>query len=420
MAFFPAPKVTRAMLEYPTYNVSFAYLAAINKLMPYAGFAQTGATSTLDVITADIFTDRALRQTVASYTDCPHLLVARFQSSGNTYANSHVPGASTADHRIVRISSNAETALATESVDLSTRAPYDYVFSVSGSTLKSSRTGGSSFQISATDTTWASGYFGFAVGRVDAYANIYMGYATMLLLPFSPLPDAIAVVEVEVEKQEEKGVPAFGPALERELVEVERLQGLPAHLYLEAKRYRILRAKGFTDEEIELVFGYVPQHQVDLAAVTWGAFEFSPDSPTNVIVVTGDNPYRQGAVERQVERARRKSLKALKPPKTYQEAVEMYKRLSREFKHWLAGKDNFAYQVLGHEWLEPMAVADFYHGELVDHRTHYSQIKQVPDGELWFILDFWEARLDRHKDVLPSGGYESHKRKFAEIKKRGW
>jgi len=424
MAFFPAPKVTRAMLEYPTYNVSFAYLAAINKVL-----YSSQATYAAQIVTRDAFTDRA----IVGDTN-PHDAVetgARVQNPGNFYGSQLMTSNSTADHKLFKVSGGSYTCIATESVDIDSRGEA-LATSCSGSTIKSLRwdaysairdplkLGTATATLSATDTSYASGYFGFRPIRETTYHGAMDSASAYLLLPLTPLPPALAIVEVEVEKGEERGILTYGPALERELVEVEQLQGLPQHLYLEAKRYRILRSKGFTDEEIELVFGYVPQHQVDLASVTWGAFEFSPDSPTNIIVITGDNPYRQGAVERQVQRARRKNLKALKPPKSYEEAVEMYKQLSRDFKHWLAGKDNFAYQVLGHEWLEPMAVADFYYGELVEHRTHYSQIKQVSDQELWFILGFWEARLDAHKDKMPGDEYEVHKRKFVEIKKRGW
>jgi len=423
MAFFPAPKVTRAMLEVPTYNVSFAYLAAINQVI-YGPILGSG----IAILARTVFTDRA---TIAGTQPSNYaMMIARWNNQRTHYYNYLNPSASAADHDLWKVVNGTYSLLATESVDISSTGQ-GLAISCSGSTIKSLRWGVSggidplnpgtaSATLSATDTSITSGYYGpraLHYTYPHGYSDTTSAY---LLLPMTPLPPALAVVEVEVEKREERGMLTYGPALERELVEVDQLQGLPQHLYLEAKRYNILRGKGFTDEEIELVFGYVPQHQVDLASVTWGAFELSPDSPTNIIVITGDNPYRQGAVERQVQRARRKNLKVLKPPKTYEEAVEMYKQLSRDFKHWLAGKDNFAYQVLGHEWLEPMAVADFYYGELVEHRTHYSQIKQVSDQELWFILGFWEMRLDAHKDKMPGNEYEVHKRKFVEIKKRGW
>jgi hypothetical protein len=170
-------------------------------------------------------------------------------------------------------------------------------------------------------------------------------------------------------------------------------------LHAEARRYEILRAKGFTDEEMRPVFGYIPQHQIDLDAVTWGAFEFSEKSPTNIIIVTGDNPYKQGAIERQAEHARRRGHRVFAPPKSYDEAVALYRKLKSDFPHWLAGVHNWCYQILGHEFFDWLQNADFYYGELLEHKTHYNQLKQVPEWEIESRLLELKARLEGMKTL---------------------
>jgi hypothetical protein len=246
-------------------------------------------------------------------------------------------------------------------------------------------------------------------GGINLYFN------ARLLAPVTPLPPAQAIIEVEVEGGGEE---PYRPLLSRNLVEISQLTGLPEFLYQEAKKYQILVNKGFTDDEIKLLLGYIPQHQIDLASVTWGAFEFKEDSPTNIIIITGDNPYQQGAVERQAEQARSKNLKVLRPPRNYGEAVKQYNQLKQEFTHWLAGKDNYAYQTLGLEELDLLQNVDFYHGELVEHRTHYQQLRQVQDFEMWRRLEELERRLEK-VEVLAEER-DKHMEKLKTIKRLGW
>jgi hypothetical protein len=224
-------------------------------------------------------------------------------------------------------------------------------------------------------------------------------------------------LEVEVEGS---GAPEdpYRPLLNRNLVEITSLQGLPEFLYREAKRYEILKAKGFTEEEIRILLGSIPQHQVDLQAITYGAFEFSPDSPTNVIIITGDNPYQQGAIDKHVELARSKNLKTLRPPRNYGEAVAQYQQLKRDYPYWLAGKDNYAYMVLGLEELDLFQNIDFYEGELLEHKTHYRQLKQVPEWELWRRLDVLEEKLS--KVTVLTEERDKHIAKIREVKRLGW
>jgi hypothetical protein len=166
------------------------------------------------------------------------------------------------------------------------------------------------------------------------------------------------------------------------------------------------------------LLGYIPQHQIDLASVTWGAFEFKEDSPTNIIIITGDNPYQQGAVERQAEQARSKNLRVLDPPRNYGEAVAQYNQIKRDYPYWLAGKDNYAYQTLGLEELDLFQNIDFYYGELIEHKTHYQQLKRIPDFEMWRRLEVLEEKLS--KVTVLTKERDKHLAKIREVKRLGW
>jgi hypothetical protein len=228
---------------------------------------------------------------------------------------------------------------------------------------------------------------------------------------------ARVILEVEVEGDGTPGNP-YRPSLTQNPAEIQSLQGLPSHLYAEAKKYYMLRRRRFTDEEIKLLLGYTPQHQVDLNSVTWGAFEFNPGKPTNIIIITADNPYQSGAIERHVEEAKNKNMKALTPPRDYKEAEEQFKQLKAEHNDWIVGKDNYAYMTLGWKELDLLQNIDFYHGELVDHRTHYNQLKQTQDTIIWERLEDLERKTSRI--TVLTGERDKHLEKLAEIKRLGW
>jgi len=402
----PDLSVTRAKLEYPTVDVSFTYLEAIGKVTSFrcAMYPEHGIE-----ITVDSFTDKALEWFVGQ--DMAMFILRR--SGNNYYFQRKASGATTADNELLKLVAGTSSRIGYEAVDLNAAYYYWFKASASGSTLKVYRDDLTTPKFTVTDTSVASGNFGIAQ-RADRYGGIYPGLS-FLRLPSSVIPSALVIVETEVVGRGVRDDP-LRPKLSQNLVEISQLTGLPDFLYAEAKEYEMLRARGFTDEEIELLLGYIPQYQVDLDSVTWGAFEFSEKNPTNIIVVTGDNPYKPGAIDRQKNSAKR----AFSPPSSYGDAVALYNQLKNDNPNWLAGKDSFAYQVLGHEELEPLAVIDFYYGELIEHRMHYNQIKRVPDWEMRNTLRMWSERLERVRPNLPPDEYEKHRRKLGEIFGRGW
>jgi hypothetical protein len=74
--------------------------------------------------------------------------------------------------------------------------------------------------------------------------------------------------------------------------------------------------------------------------------------------------------------------------------------------------------VLGLEVLEHFGNIDFYYGELLEHKTHYNQLKNVNPQEI-------ENRLNELIDKLSKVSVltkerDKHISKAKEILKRGW
>jgi hypothetical protein len=306
-------------------------------------------------------------------------LIGRGQPWGGGYLVRVLSGARTQDFSLQRDT----IPLASEAVDLTAAALRTVMISCSGSTIKAFRVDMTTPKLIATDTTYASGYFGICPRLDYNDARSLLGFIDMLITArlraaASAMPSALAILELYVEgsgRPEDPYRPAFS-----------------------------------TSPSKHPVYG-----DVDLDSVTWGAFEFYPDKASTVIVtVTGDNPYKPGAIGRQ----RAKAKRAFKVPKDYGEAVALYNQLKKDYSHWLAGKDNFAYQVLGWEFLDWMQNIDFYHGELIEHKTHYDQLKMVPDWEIRNRLSELIERLT--KVTVLTDERDKHIAKAKEILKRGW
>ena len=401
--------IKRSQLEYPTEDVSFAYLVAIGKVT--AGGATWLQVAAVPV-TSDAFTDKAVSAVIQNYTTpCCY---GRYSDPSNYYACGIYIGATTADFIIEIDNAGTLSSLAAEAVDLDTSCFQEVKLEISGSTINAYRSPQNALGLpatpntSATDTTFASGSFGFNAQSSGSYSQGGGELTAMLLAPGTQLQTAQRIVEVEVKDE--------SPVFKQELVEINQLINVPDFLKQGVKRYEILKAKGFRDEEIEAVFGEIPQHQVDLSAVTWGSFDYKGE-PTMLIAITGDNPYKHGAILRQEEYAKSKNLKVYKPPKDYAEAVEQYRMLKKDFPHWMAGKDNYAYQTLGWEELNYLQVADTYYGNIVD-GIKPNAYKNGPDWEMRNELERWLKRLE-HITALPDER-DKHIKKLKEVEKKGW
>jgi len=378
-------------LEYKTEDVPLVYLEILGK----TNIVQV-STYGRALVTKDSFADKGITHW-QGYGNGKIYTIGRHVDWDMTYISRINPDKSAADHEIVKIDNNTFYTIASEAVDLN--MGHLIHFQITGSTLKSNRDGLSfgvgGVTISATDTRFASGKWGASYGGVNSPSASNVASAR-LYAPATPLPKSKAIIELEIGDNGE-------PNLKQELVEVDETQ-VPIEVWEVIKN----NPRGANNLPL-----------VDKAAVTWGAFDHTLDHTTMLVIVTSGNPYTgEDAIQRQIEYARSKGLTLMSPPKDYSEAVEQYNHLKHNFPEWLAGKDNYAYQTIGHEDLEPLAVVDFYYGELVEHKTHYNQLKNIPDWEMERTLNMWKERLERITVLVAER--DKHLKKLMEVKKKGW
>jgi len=365
------PVITRSKLEYPTEDVTFAYLAAINKTELVEVYY-----SAL-VATVDEFTDKAIQNVATG--DAVMLAYGRYNGSDDSYYHQHAPTLSTADHRLIKLVGGSESVLASESVDLNDAYGYLYKLSISGSTLKGYRSDMTTEKISATDTSFASGKWGVGTTYNTRYGSTG-SFGAKLLAPSSPLTKPKGIVECEITGSGTSEDP-FRPNLKQELSKHDK-------------------------------FG-----NIDKLSITWGAFDHKPEHNTMLICITGGNAYTgDKAIEKQIEHAKRKNLKVVKPPRDYHEACRVYSELRKEFD-FIAGKDNFAYMTLGHEDFEAMQAADTYYGRIID-MGDKKAYKNVPEFEMRRTLAMWKERLKRAK-VMKSEA-NKHIEKIEKVERVGW
>jgi hypothetical protein len=412
----PDLSVTRAKLEYPTVDVKLIYLAMIDKAVSYG---RDGTPHANYYATTDSFTDLAVELwSLRVYDDAYHKLgpVVRLQDAINLYQL----GLTSSYLGLIKRVNDTDTAIATYSLSTGADIPRQLKLSVSGSTLKGFQADMTTAKITTTDTTFASGKFGCKMPSSSSYyiSDGAWGFASATLRsPSSPAPQAIAIIETGVRGSGRAEDP-FRPLLSENFVEISSELNVPDFLLIEKKRYDLLRAKGFTDDEIRLLLNYIPQHQIDVDSVSYGAFEFSEKSPTNIIMIYGDNPYKSGAVQRQINYVKSKNFRVFTPPKDYGEAITLYNQLKKDYPHWLAGIHNWCYQIFGYEFFDWMQNIDFYYGELIEHKTHYDQLKRVPDWEIRNRLNELINRLSKVTVLVEER--DKHINKAREILKRGW
>jgi hypothetical protein len=92
--------------------------------------------------------------------------------------------------------------------------------------------------------------------------------------------------------------------------------------------------------------------------------------------------------------------------------------LKRDYPHWLAGKHNWCYQIFGLEEFDWLQNVDFYYGELIEHKTHYQQLKMVSDLEIRRRLDELAKKIQSMSILIDER--DKHLRKIREILARGW
>jgi len=365
------PPVKRSDLEYPTEDVNLTYLLAISKADWWN--EEEGARSGL--VTVDSFTDKAGQMPCADYGG----IAGRFQDAGNYYGVKIATPVSTNDFVMFKFSGGNLGTMGSEAVDLDNKW-YRVMLSITGSTLKGFRTDMTTPKISATDTTFASGKYGtYQDGGRGLYSSC-MWDACKLLAPATPLPPAQSIVEVEV----------VGSGSPEDQIRPNFAQLLDKH-------------PEFGD--------------IDKYAVTWGAFDYKGES-TMLVVVTGDNPYQSGAILKQIEHAKSKNLKVYKPPRDLTEVKQLHRQIKQDRPEIIAGVHDLAYQCIGHEKLEHLAVADFYDG-FTQGIYDTKNLKNIPDWELRKTIAMWKDRLKRVTTITATE-VDKHMKKLEEFERVGW
>ena len=365
--------VTRVKLEYPTENVSFGLLQVIDKAVPGYYYDTYGSYPFMCLLTTDWFTDKAVASAISGES-VHDLHVIRLTDPNTYYAQSVRPYKEVINKKV----GGTVTTLASEPSNTNiTFYPFLRAFSISGSTLKTFRDRLLYIDVSpykdlfefvnnlpninpiltATDTDIPAGRFGFLTDPTMDRQTIGAPCSARLLPPASKSLPAKTVLEVDIEGSGKPGDP-----------------------------YRPKIPEG----------------------VAWGAFEFNPSKASSVVVTVFDCDNIQNVNAKRV----------FKQPKDYGEATDLYKKLIKDHPEWLAGKDSFIYQTLGTQVLEYFGSIDFYYGELLEHKTHYQQLKQVNPYEVENRLNELISKLSTVTVLTEER--DKHISKAKEVLKKGW
>jgi len=181
--------VARAMMEYPTVDVTFQYLQAINKIDFIA--RHRGLAKCPIIGPVDTFADKAIEVLRGEQG----LIYGRIVDDNNFYAANIWSARTTADFYMLKIIAGTITELGYESIDLSANDIYNYKFSCLGTTLAGYREDMVTPKISVTDTALANGKWGLIM-RNDYPENPL--YYAWLRAPSSLSPKPIAYFEVPI------------------------------------------------------------------------------------------------------------------------------------------------------------------------------------------------------------------------------
>lgn len=360
-------KVARTELEYPTSDVTFSYLASINK----AEYAY-GTNIFAAILTVDSFTDKATATSVAANISNPCL--ARFVDASNHYYVRHDIPQTTADFRLHKVVAGTHTLLGYEAIDLTAHSSEEAI-SCSGSTIKAFRNDLTTPKVSVTDTDLVSGQYGLGGVPGNQYGFV-QHVGGKLLTPLSRLLQAQRILEFDVVgtgKDDDPLKPNFA----------------------------------------QLIDKHIEYGNIDKLSITWSAFDYKGEA-TMLITVFGDNPYQQGAILAQESYVKSKNLKVIKPPRDLLEAKQIYTSIKQERPDMIVGVHNLAYQCIGDEDLEVLAVADFYDG-FVQGTYDIKDLHKVPEWELEKTIEMWIERLKKSK--ITTTEKDKHERKLKEVLK---
>jgi len=340
----PDRSVTRIKLEYPTEDVSFVYLAAINKINFDIVTGVTFISASL-IVTMDAFSDKAVKWQGVDVT----AVHVRFTDPSNTYFQFLDSAEATADHLFRVTSAGVTTTLGSEAIDIPSNSRQLLKCSASGSSFLCYRNDMITAVISVTDTTFASGAFGIrptTLGGSRGAAEI----TSILLAPSSPTPQPSAIIEYPITGAGTLEDP-FRPDIPEELVEVSEAEVTP-------EEWQALQANPKGPTGLPLV---------NKMAVSWGSIDYKGE-PTMICALYGSSPsyIYSDVIKRHVDDARAKGRYIQEAPFTVDKCTAIHGELKGKRPEMLITVNELIYHLTGREEFYPDAMADFYIREVID------------------------------------------------------
>ena len=154
----PDRSITHPKLEYPTTDVNFTYLAIIGKARGMEGWRADPGCS--EFLTTDIFANKAIES--LSHGTFSWILARRQATPGNHYEIYQAHGNATTDFCLGKRIGGNGISLGMEAVDFGLHASFRVKIRCIGTTIEGYRVDMITPKISATDTTYANGQFGFS------------------------------------------------------------------------------------------------------------------------------------------------------------------------------------------------------------------------------------------------------------------
>jgi hypothetical protein len=185
----PDGALTPSKLSYLETDVPILWLIMLYKC---DACAVTGNTDTTCYYLPVSIADKAVEGVGQSGDNTP-LVTGRLQNADNEYNCLEYTPSSAGDFALVKTAAGSNTTLAYEAVDIANHLKQRIKLSISGTTLKGFREDLTTPKISATDTAYASGYWGGG-GRYGGAA----GVTCWLRAPASPAPKVLAFYEVPI------------------------------------------------------------------------------------------------------------------------------------------------------------------------------------------------------------------------------
>lgn len=274
--------ITRTKLEYPTVDVPLLYLFGIGKASVIKRTAPNEYAICL--FTIDSFADKAVEVAI---WDKNGMCMARWIDTNNFYICNLDSSFTTQDFILAKRVAGTDTRIGYEAVDITASIGCVAKLSTLGSTIKAYRDNMTTPKISVTDTSLSSGLFGEG-------CHMYGGGLTrwsVLRAPSSPSPLSTAYFEVPVVGSGTQDDPFR--AQMPELIDWEWSLNP-----LAKKKYDVLKAKGFTDDEIQLIAPEVLSCKVNRLALTQSSLiktDRATGKPVEYVTIVRvfDQPNRQ-------------------------------------------------------------------------------------------------------------------------------